>query len=107
MTAFAATERAKLVAFLHESGWSCQDGMWQHAEASGQSNFQSALLRLGRQLGTGTEVPVLEDDAGFSVGLMSDAGEANLVEHFADIDEAEAYAKWLAVSFGVPWSHAK
>jgi hypothetical protein len=107
MIAVTATERAKLVAFLHECGWSCQDEMWQHAEASGQSNFQSALLRLGRQLGAGTEVPILDDGTGFSVGLMSDAGEVNLAEHFADIDEAETYAKWLAVCFGVPWSHAK
>jgi hypothetical protein len=107
MTGIAATERARLTEFLLQCGWSCREGMWQHAEVSGQFNFQSALLRSGRQLGTGTEVPVLNDGAGYNVGLMSDAGEVNLVEHYTDINEAEGYAKRLAACFGVPWSHAK
>jgi hypothetical protein len=107
MIAISATDRAKLAAFLHECGWSCQNEMWQHAESSGQFNFGGALLRLGRQLGPTTEVPILPGDAGYSVGLMSDAGEVHLAEHFADIDEAECYAKRLAACFGVPWSHAK
>ena len=107
MTGIAATERTKLVGFLQECGWSCQDDMWQHPEGPGQFNLQGALLRLGRQLGTATEVPILHDDTGYSVGLMSDAGEVSLVEHFDDIDESEGYAKRLAACFGVPWSHAK
>jgi hypothetical protein len=88
MTGIAATERTRLVAFLQECGWSCQDGIWQHPKASGQFNLQGALLRLGRQLGTATEVPILHDDTGYCVGLMSDAGEVSLVEHFDDIDES-------------------
>ena len=73
----------------------------------GSSISKVALLRLGRQLGNNAEAPILHDDTGYSVGLMSDDGEVNLVEHFDGLDESEAYAKWLSAAFGVPWSHAK
>ena len=107
MIGITARKQTNFVACLQECGWSCQDGTWRHPEGSGQFNLQGALLRLGRQLGSNTEVPILHDETGYCVALMGDAGEVSLVEHFDDIDESEGYAKLLAASFGVPWSHAE
>ena len=99
-------QRTTLTAFLHENGWSNQDA-WQHPGVPGQFNIEGALLRLGRQLGPAAEVPIVQDETGYLVGLMSDAGEVELAEHFDNVDAGEMYAKWLSASFGVPWSHAE
>jgi hypothetical protein len=113
-----AAERADLVKLLTADGWQSFTIVgvtaWRHPTAGIVPTLWAALLKFGRQHNASVDI-IVNDNNGkmaYSVGLMlSDVGEVEMVNHFADddntnaIDAAEQYAKRLAGWFGVPWGH--